>query len=352
MQEYYEADRKTGRVMWYAEISNVFHEDLELENFPFDRQVLCVVVSSQVKKDKLRFVPNLNSLRDHYRHHDYTMMGGDLTSWSFEKKLSCLFSVDDEVPQLKRKQTGISFAAVNMAWDVSKWTMNKSFIALIAAVLAAQLPTLVHADHDCQAHHTCSGTQGVVKGVIFFFSVVLVVSTILFVIGTTEATKMCGHSSNEDLSRDRRVNCLALKDCRTPNFHCAAFQVCAERRFGWHINNIYLVTLVLGAFAGSSSMLEWDDTEARLNMIIAVILTFVVYKTWIAGMQLDRRRRRKSPSGCGERFEDPVMRDTPTIVMRDTPTIVAPPCETHRCSLACAPPHRTDPKDRRLDKAR
>lgn len=132
----------------------------------------------------------------------------------------------------------------------------------------------------------------------------------VFTVDNELPTKFDGLSSDGKLAKkyqgSMRIEYMHLKDTTTPNYHQIKFHICAERRHGWHINNIFLVTMLLGFFGGTSAMMHWDEVhiwkpprfrgtlrqvadrvfdaqvEARLNMILVVVLTFIVYKTWIA----------------------------------------------------------------------
>jgi hypothetical protein len=81
---------------------------------------------------------------------------------------------------------------------------------------------------------------------------------------------------NPDIRYDRVSNTALTK------FHQVTFALRGERKFGWHLYNILAVTFLIGLMSSFSALLRFDDVEARLNVVIFVVLTFIVYKTWIA----------------------------------------------------------------------
>jgi len=203
-REDYFADRMSGRVGAYIHATGTFSEALELQNFPFDRQLFHIVVSSEHRAKKLVFIPHFKPSK---------MMGDPRTSeWKFDGQLLSSYTyqpadatnTDPDAPPLR------PLPATRFGDEPDRCTEQKIL---------------------------------------------------------------------------KLINLLGAKSDRM--YNTASFQIIAQRRFSWFLINTLPFTFLIGAtlvavpFIGWSVPNAWGVAE-RIQIILLLILTLSVYKTWLA----------------------------------------------------------------------
>lgn len=78
------------------------------------------------------------------------------------------------------------------------------------------------------------------------------------------------------------VDYVALDATDTKFYHSVVFQVLSERKYRWHVLNVFSVTSLLGASAALIPFIALGDVQDRFALLLTVLLTFIVYKVWIS----------------------------------------------------------------------